>query len=238
MTSARAILAAFAFSTIASAAHAASITLNGLTTPIAVNAQIRRAPEPIASGVGNTVASGQIWTGGEGQKAELGDKFVAWCFDLIHPVSLGATYDYEVVESPFSNSYLLDGADTRVSNLFNANYSFLEIANEIQAAAFQLAVWEVANDDDYDLEDGVFQGRGRGKGASEITATAQEFLLNGEQFRGPLSWQPIFLETREARGTQNLVTAVEVSSVPLPAAGFLLIGGLASLAAFRRRKSR
>ncbi len=239
MISSRIALTCFALLVSSSAAHAASITLEGLTTPIAVNAKIKKVPEQIASGVGNAVASGLVWTGGEGFNAGMESKFIAWCFDLIHPVSLGATYEYEVVDAPYSSSYLLDGADLRVSSLFNATYDILEASDAVQAAAFQLAVWEVANDDDFDLGGGVFQASGHGQAASEITSTAQKFLAAGAIYSGPVNWQTTFLETREARGTQNLVTAVavpEATPVPVPASGFLLVAGLTGLAFLRRRQ--
>ena len=51
MTSTRALLAAFAIVAMAPAAHAASITLNDLTTPIAVNAIVEKTPAPITSDV-------------------------------------------------------------------------------------------------------------------------------------------------------------------------------------------
>lgn len=237
MTSSRATLALIALTTTTPVAHAASITLDGLTTPIVYNAQVQDAPAPIASGVGNAVASGLKWTGGADLGAGVEDDFLAWCFDLIHPISLGATYEYEVVDAPYSNSYLLAGADARVSNLFNANYDDLDATDAVEAAAFQLAIWEVANDDDFDLTSGVFQASGYGADAADITSTAQTFLSGGADFDGLSEWQAIFLETREASGTQNLVTAVratEVAPIPVPAAGFLLLGGLFGLIALRR----
>ncbi len=219
-------------------AHAASITLESLTTPIVVNATIKEAPKPIASGVGNTVASGQLWTGGDALGRDLANSFLAWCFDLIHPVRLGATYEYVAVDAPFSNSYLLAGADARVADLFNANYSTLDARNPIQAAGFQIAVWEVANDDDFNIGTGVFKASGNGANASEISSAATRFLTSASAFNGPAEWQTVFLETREKSGTQNLVTAKklpDVAPVPVPAAAFLLLGGLAGLVALRRR---
>lgn len=239
MLNVKAGLAFVALSLVSLPVEAASITLQGLTTPIEVNARVTEAPVPIASGVGNAVASGLIWTGGAGLGASLSDRFIAWCFDLVHPVSLGATYAYEVVDAPYSNSYLLEDADIRVSNLFNAIYDDLQTSNSVQAAAFQLAVWEVANDDDFDLSTGVFQGRGRGSASDDITSTAQQFLSAGADYAGPMNWRTTFLETREASGTQNLVTAVRqqnVSPVPLPAPALLLVVGLAALAGLKRRQ--
>ncbi len=243
MKSVRATLAVIALATTTSAAQAASITLDGLTTPIVYNGEVQAAPEPIASGVGNTVASGLKWSGGEGFGAGLGDQFLAWCFDLIHPIRLGETYKYEVVDAPYSNSYLLSGADKRVSGLFNANYDSLDASDPVQAAAFQLAIWEVANDNDLDLTKGAFQASGLGTNAEDITVVAQTFLANTAKFEGSLTWQTLFLETREAVGSQNLVTVVRgdepsITPVPLPAGMLLLFSGLGGIAAFKRRKIR
>ena len=236
----RVALASIALTFATTAVHAASITLDGLTTPIELNVEVTQAPEPIASGVGDGVASGLVWSGGEGFNAGLADRFIAWCFDLIHPVSLGGTYEYEIVDAPYSNSYLLEGADMRVSNLFNAHYDTLATDDAVQAAAFQIAVWEVANDDDFDLSAGVFQARGNGANASAITSTAQSFLSGAASYDGPVNWQTAFLETREESGTQNLVTAMraqDVAPVPVPASGLLLAAGLLGLGRMHRRQS-
>ena len=238
MTSGRVTCTFLALFMSSPAVHAASITLEELTTPIVLNAEIKEAPEPIASGIGNAVASGLVWTGGAGLVEGFQDSFVAWCFDLIHPVSLGATYEYKVVDAPYANSYLLSGADARVSSLFNANYDDLDVNDSVQAAAFQLAVWEVANDDDFDLEGGVFQAAGFGDEAAEITSAAQNFLTDGKSYDGSSNWQAVFLETLEENQTQNLVTASrtpDVAPVPIPASGLLLVAGLAGLAGLRRR---
>ncbi len=226
-------------SAIASSSQAASITLEDLTTPIELNAQVTAAPSQISSGIGEAVASGLIWSGGEGFGANILETFVAWCFDLVHPVSLGATYSYDVVDAPFSNSYLLGGADTRVESLINANYDNLDTADPVQAAAFQMAVWEVAYDDDFSLLSGVFQGGGYGGSSGAITQTAEDFLARGESFAGPIAYKATFLETREQSGTQNLVTVVaapEAAVVPLPSSALLLICGLAGFVSLRRRQ--
>jgi hypothetical protein len=233
----RIALASLAVAASAASANAASITLDGLSTPIEYNAEIRKAPGPVASGMGNTVASGQKWSGGLGFGSGIEDDFLAWCFDLIHPVGLGKTYEYELVERPYSNSYLLSGAKHRVSQLFNANYAQLDATDSVQAAAFQLAVWEVANDDDFNIATGPFQAGGLGRNSGAITSTAQSFLSGSESFSGPFTWKTAFLETREASATQNLVTAIHqttIPPVPLPAGGLLLMSGLCAIAVCRR----
>lgn len=226
----------------APAAEAASVTLDSLTTPIATNARVTHVPAEVSEGRGNMVASGQLWSGGTALGGGIADAFLAWCFDIVHPVSLGRSYSYRRTDEPFENSWLKAGAESRIAALVNAVYDQLDPTDKVQAAGFQIAVWDVANDDDFDLSSGAFRARGRGSDADDISAAGQAFLDAGAAFDGPSGWTVHFLQTQERAATQNLVTATrnvsavpDVAPVPLPAAGLLLMAGLGGLVAARRR---
>lgn len=233
-------LAALALLGLSPAAHAASITLESITTPLEINVRIEAAPGPVEAKLGDAIAAGLNWSGGRAFGTDLADDFLAWCFDLVNPVGLGTPYAYDVVNDPFSNSYLLSGASGRVSKLINGAYDTLDASDALQSAAFQLAVWDVAYDDDFDLSSGVFQASGTGAGASSIDALAQGFLASGANFDGVIVWDTLFLESRQDPARQNLVTAVRgtidsPAPVPTPATGLLLLAGLGIFAGLRRR---
>lgn len=242
-TPTRPTLAALAVLCLSPAAHAASITLESITTPLETNVRIDAAPGPVEEKLGDAIAAGLNWSGGSAFGTDLADDFLAWCFDLVNPVGLGTPYAYDVVNAPFSNSYLLSGAGARVSKLINSAYDTLDANDALQSAAFQLAVWDVAYDDDFNISSGVFQASGTGTGASSIDALAQGFLDSGAAFDGVIAWDTVFLETREAPGRQNLVTAVRANMdvpapVPVPATGVLLLGGLGLMAGLRSKARR
>jgi hypothetical protein len=160
------------------------------------------------------------------------DSFVAWCFDLQHTISLGASLDYEVTETPFSNSFLAPGAKERMGNLFNAAYDEVDPFDVIDATAFQMSIWEVAYDTGFDLANGAFLATSSVAGA---VARAVDFLSAADGFSGPKQWDLLFLESQETPTTQNLVSA---APVPLPASAPLLLGAICGSVAYGRRRKR
>ena len=214
---------AFLSAAIAAPAGAASLTLDELTTPLTRTVRVTSAPGPVPEG--SFVATGLKMNDGV-------SSFIAWCFDLTHQIAKGGPYTYTATDTPFSNSFLTAGAKDRAERLFNANYGSVDAYDAVQASAFQLALWEVAYDSDFDLTSGQFQGTGRGSFAAQIASTAAGYLQAASGFSGRGGWKVTFLENQNERTRQNLVTA---SPVPLPAALALLGGGLAALGAVRRR---
>ncbi len=157
-------------------------------------------------------------------------KFVAWCLDLDHYLApAGKATPYTVTKTPFSNSYGLDADDMkRVQSVFNANFANVVQKNDIQAAAFQVALWDALYDDDFRASDGDFKIN-----RSDIRTQADVYLAAAKAYTGKKVWNLTFLESKDKPTRQNLVT---VTPVPVPAAAGLMLLALGGLAAVGRRR--
>ena len=213
----------------AGSAGAASLTLESFTTPLNANTKVNRAP--VRDVTGPTRATGFNMSDGV-------RTFVAWCLDLTHRIAKGGPYQYEATTTPFSNSFLAGGAVSRVQSVFDANYATVDASDKVMAAAFQLSLWEVAYDDDFNLLSGAFRGEGHGSFAKAISSTAAGFLTAAKAYTGAGRYDLTFLESRDRQTRQNLVTATPSSPVPLPAALPLMAAGLGGLAALHLRRRR
>lgn len=152
--------------------------------------------------------------------------FVAWCLDITHWLSSGPT-TYTVTNTPFGTSYGLSAAEMgRVQSVFDANYLTLNKSNNVQAAGFQVALWNAIYDTDWSSTGGGLFSVAAGAVANKANA----FLANAQGFSGPRVYSLTFLESA---ASQNLVTA---KPIPVPAAGFLLIGAMGAFVIAGRRK--
>jgi hypothetical protein len=118
-----------------------------------------------------------------------------------------------------------------------ASQVFGDVDSDITAGAFQLAVWELATDDDFSLSrrGGNFRAwANHDKDAAEALVLAQGWL---DAIR-----DGVWMNTGETRlsffkaqgKSQDLLA---IAPVPLPAAGLLLIGAFGGLALLRKRKA-
>ena len=190
-----------------------------------------------------------------------GGSFLAWCLDLYSYLASG---DYTELTGPFtgpntggnpnpfanSNDPSLTNLQLdKIEDLFEVNGTAVETiystgndsSNNIQAAGFQLALWELIYETGpaYSLTGGTFQASPASAQKTSINSAANAFL---GKLGGKVEFEYNLTFWENVTGTnQNLVSLSAPgtpvpSPVPLPAAGFLMIAGLAGLGAVARRR--
>ncbi|MGL4279926.1 MAG: VPLPA-CTERM sorting domain-containing protein [Albidovulum sp.] len=146
--------------------------------------------------------------------------FLAFCLEPLAWLTLPKDH---TVGSTLS-APILDRLGALMSNAFSL------VTGASSAAAFQMAAWEIAN------ESGT--GLVLGNGAFKMTnanATSQNLAQSWLNSIASGSWTSSGRVTiLSAPGTQDLLT--NIAPVPVPAAGVMLLGGLAGLGALRRRR--
>ncbi len=193
-------------------------------------------------------------TGGEA--IGLADEFLAFCLDLTYQAGAqGKAFPYEVTSTPFTGrvnlseniySSLYSGLtrEAAIGKLFDSVYSgeaagqpAFSLTNGSQVAAFQMALWELAYErstDQVGVDTGDFTANNGVNWSNSRSTLANSFLAFALGYDGPARFNPLFLQSTNNPLKQNLVA---VSPIPLPAAGLLLLGGLAALATVRRRET-
>ncbi|MCI2395392.1 VPLPA-CTERM sorting domain-containing protein [Aliiroseovarius sediminis] len=217
----------------ATTSDAAVLKLDGFTSSVQ---SVSVTASPDANTPGRVGATGFNLTDTTG---DMGS-FVGWCLDTAHYVmEKGDSQNYTLTDAPFSNSFsLTNTARDRVQSVFDANYALIDVSNGDQAAAFQMALWEAAYEDDnaaMSVSSGLFQASSTGS-----TALANQYLFAAANYADGGQWNLSFLEVdgdanRGRYSGQNLVT---VSPVPVPAAGLLLVTGLLGMGAITRRRRK
>ena len=117
-------------------------------------------------------------TGGESDL--LSGSFTTFCIEINQPVRIGRSHEYEVVAlaaAPFPGVGVGDGTGMgadRANDIRHlwANYYRTDF-NPVEAAAFQIAIWEILYDEDLLLDEGTFQARHT---SAKPVKLAQEWL--------------------------------------------------------------
>ena len=162
--------------------------------------------------------------------------FIAWCMDLGASIGFGTGYPYETTVTPFANSFGLGTSGmARVQAVFDANYAGVDLSDPDEAGAFQLSLWEVVYDDDFDISTGAFQAESASAG---LDSTASSYLQAAANYSGGQVWNLSFLQSQRDPRQQNLVTAdIPSSPVPVPATGLLLLSAVGAFVYLGRRRA-
>ena len=141
--------------------------------------------------------------------------WLAFCIDLYQNFNIPA--DFDVVAGPAFP--IVD----RLNKLYTTYFEDVDTGTE--AAAFQIAIWEIVSDGTLDLHNGVFELVTAG---SSVVTQVNTYLTGLDQQTGG-GYAFTFLKNDHY---QDLVIA---SPVPLPAGALLLLGALGAMGVARRK---
>lgn len=156
--------------------------------------------------------------------------FLAWCVDAAVNLSLPPQgTQYSMTETPFGNNQTLSAAVVgNIQRLFDTAYRDLNVNDNVAAAGFQMALWQIIYED-------VPAFSASSNSSVQSAATA---FLNGLDGPATSRFELTFWEAATGsdhkRLSQNLL---EATVIPLPAGAWMLLAALGALVAAGRARN-
>lgn len=155
--------------------------------------------------------------------------FLAYCIDPAHYSSTAYTAYYQ--PSPTSNlATAFASQENTIRNLFNKYYADT-IGNNDSAAAFQLALWEIANDNQ-----NLNSGNVRVNSSTNPNLVSNtNALLNNLSYTGPNRYNLTLYQVDRAVAGSSGQSYITATPIPEPGSHALILAGLALLSISARR---
>ena len=161
-----------------------------------------------------------------------GNSFSAMCVDVNHDLSFGTTYTNYTAMTPAA--YGFTATQVGLFNRLYTNYYATSHTNGVNAAAFQIAVWEITYDGNGTLNLGANTFTLGSGGNATAKATAATWLSTlASQSVG--AWNFTVLDSQSVTGGQSATQDLLVA-VPEPETYALLLAGLGLLGFVARHR--
>jgi hypothetical protein len=154
-----------------------------------------------------------------------GDSFLAYCIDLIHPLSTSGTYQYKTFDTAAApvDADLTTGKLIKIAAIANWGFDQYAQGNGLQAAAAQLAIWSV----EYGLTATIADDKERGF-FDQLVAGDYDGYNDGKS-----------LVALARIDGDSQVTVTQVAAVPEPSTWAMMLLGFAGVGfmAYRRKSN-
>jgi hypothetical protein len=175
---------------------------------------------------------------------DANNNFDAFCIEIAQEVADPTTFDVMALENgPVPGTPIGATRAAYLSKLWGGFYDLIGSSNQL-AAAFQLAVWEITHEADFNFDVSNGQGQFYARNQASTAGQANTWLsaiLNDTNNQIPLEPSLVALTSDDA---QDMVAVREfgtpIGEVPLPSAiwaGGMLIAGIGGMRRWRRRNA-